>query len=90
MRDREREQDTFVNLSWVRVLSTNALLTVAPFFHSNRHTLTRTRTISRSPPRTIAARITRADKPRWGSSRAGTTRASGSMVSGSTTTRCSD
>lgn len=35
VRDREREQDTFVNVSWVRVLSMNSLLTVAPFFHAN-------------------------------------------------------
>jgi outer membrane cobalamin receptor len=35
VRDREREQDAFVNLSWVRVLSPTALLTVAPFFHAN-------------------------------------------------------
>jgi outer membrane cobalamin receptor len=35
VRDREREQDTFVNLSWVRVVSAQSLLTVAPFFHRN-------------------------------------------------------
>jgi outer membrane cobalamin receptor len=35
VRDRERERDAFVNLSWVRVLSMNSLLTIAPFFHSN-------------------------------------------------------
>ncbi len=35
VRDREREEDTFVNLSWVRVLSPDSLLTIAPFFHAN-------------------------------------------------------
>ena len=35
VRDREREQDTFVNLSWVRTLSPDSLLTAAPFFHAN-------------------------------------------------------
>jgi len=35
VRDREREQDIFANMSWVRVLSPQSLLTVAPFFHAN-------------------------------------------------------
>jgi outer membrane cobalamin receptor len=35
VRDREREQDTFVNVSWVRTLSPDSLLTIAPFFHAN-------------------------------------------------------
>lgn len=35
VRDREREHDTFVNLSWVRTLSPDSLLTAAPFFHAN-------------------------------------------------------
>jgi outer membrane cobalamin receptor len=35
VRDREREQDTFVNLSWVRTLSPDSLFTAAPFFHAN-------------------------------------------------------
>ena len=33
--DGEQESDTFVNFSWVRTLSPNALLTVSPFFHYN-------------------------------------------------------
>ena len=33
--DGEHEADTFVNFSWVRTLSPNALLTVSPFFHYN-------------------------------------------------------
>jgi hypothetical protein len=33
--DGEQEADTFVNFSWVRTISPNALLTVSPFFHSN-------------------------------------------------------
>ena len=33
--DAEQEADTFVNFSWVRTLSPNALLTVSPFFHYN-------------------------------------------------------
>lgn len=35
VRDREHEQDAFVNLSWVRTLAPDALFTVAPFFHAN-------------------------------------------------------
>jgi outer membrane cobalamin receptor len=35
VRDREREGDAFVNVSWVRLLSKSALLTVSPFFHQN-------------------------------------------------------
>lgn len=33
--DGEREADTFVNFTWVRTLSPNALLTVSPLFHYN-------------------------------------------------------
>jgi TonB-dependent receptor-like protein/carboxypeptidase family protein len=33
--DAEQEADTFVNFSWVRTFSPNALLTVSPFFHYN-------------------------------------------------------
>ena len=33
--DGEQEADTFVNFSWVRTISPNALLTVSPFFHYN-------------------------------------------------------
>jgi hypothetical protein len=33
--DGEQEADTFINFSWVRTLSPNALLTVSPFFHYN-------------------------------------------------------
>ena len=33
--DGQREADTFLNFSWVRTLSPNALLTVSPFFHFN-------------------------------------------------------
>jgi len=33
--DAEQEGDTFLNFSWVRTLSPNALLTVSPFFHYN-------------------------------------------------------
>ena len=33
--DGEQEADTFINFSWVRTLSRDALLTVSPFFHYN-------------------------------------------------------
>ena len=33
--DGEREADTFINFSWVRTLSHDALLTVSPLFHYN-------------------------------------------------------
>ena len=33
--DRQREEDTFLNLTWARIPSANALLTVSPFFHDN-------------------------------------------------------
>ncbi len=33
--DAQQESDTFLNFSWVRTLSPNALLTVSPFFHYN-------------------------------------------------------
>ncbi len=33
--DGQREADTFVNFTWVRTLSPNALLTVSPLFHYN-------------------------------------------------------
>lgn len=33
--DGQHEADTFVNFSWVRTFSANALLTVSPFFHYN-------------------------------------------------------
>ncbi len=33
--DGEQETDTFINFSWVRTLSGDALLTVSPFFHYN-------------------------------------------------------
>lgn len=33
--DGEKESDTFVNFTWVRTLSSNALLTVSPLFHYN-------------------------------------------------------
>ncbi len=33
--DGEQESDTFINFSWVRTLSGDALLTVSPFFHYN-------------------------------------------------------
>src|SRR5438270_9901389 len=36
VRDRERESDAFVNVTWVRLVSKSALLTVSPFFHQNR------------------------------------------------------
>jgi hypothetical protein len=35
-RDGEHEADTFVNFSWVRTLSPNALLTVSPLVHYNK------------------------------------------------------
>jgi hypothetical protein len=34
--DSEHEADTFVNFTWVRTLSPNALLTVSPLYHYNR------------------------------------------------------
>jgi outer membrane receptor protein involved in Fe transport len=33
--DGQHEADTFLNFSWVRTISPNALLTVSPFFHYN-------------------------------------------------------
>ena len=33
--DGQHEADTFLNFSWVRTISANALLTVSPFFHYN-------------------------------------------------------
>lgn len=36
IRDEERERDAFINLSWVRTLGTDRLLTVSPFYHFNR------------------------------------------------------
>lgn len=33
--DGQHESDTFLNFSWVRTMSANALLTVSPFFHYN-------------------------------------------------------
>jgi hypothetical protein len=33
--DGQHEADTFLNFSWVRTISPDALLTVSPFFHSN-------------------------------------------------------
>jgi len=33
--DGQQEADTFLNFSWVRTISANALLTVSPFFHFN-------------------------------------------------------
>ena len=33
--DGEHEADTFINLTWVRTLNANALLTVSPLFHFN-------------------------------------------------------
>jgi carboxypeptidase family protein/TonB-dependent receptor-like protein len=33
--DGEQESDTFINFTWVRTLSPNALLTVSPLFHYN-------------------------------------------------------
>ncbi len=33
--DGQQESDTFLNFSWVRTISPNALLTVSPFFHYN-------------------------------------------------------
>ncbi|HXE30197.1 MAG TPA: TonB-dependent receptor, partial [Terriglobales bacterium] len=34
--DAQRESDAFANLSWVRTLSPDALLTISPFYHYNR------------------------------------------------------
>lgn len=34
--DRERESDAFVNFSWVHTAGPGVLLTVSPFYHSNR------------------------------------------------------
>lgn len=36
IRDEERERDAFVNLSWVRTLGSDRLLTISPFYHFNR------------------------------------------------------
>lgn len=35
IRDRDRERDAFLNLSWVHAFSEGTLLTVSPFFHFN-------------------------------------------------------
>jgi outer membrane cobalamin receptor len=35
VRDRQTEHDTFVNASWLHVIGSTTLLTVAPFFHRN-------------------------------------------------------
>ena len=35
VRNRQRERDAFVNLSWVRMMPHEGLLTVSPFFHYN-------------------------------------------------------
>jgi outer membrane cobalamin receptor len=35
VRDEERERDTFVNASWLRIINSTGLLTIAPFFHRN-------------------------------------------------------
>ncbi len=35
VRDRQREADAFLNLTWARMQSSNALLTISPFFHDN-------------------------------------------------------
>jgi outer membrane cobalamin receptor len=35
VRDRQREADTFLNLTWARMQSTTGLLTISPFFHDN-------------------------------------------------------
>jgi len=34
--DREREQDAFVVFSWIHTYSSNAVLTISPFYHFNR------------------------------------------------------
>jgi outer membrane receptor protein involved in Fe transport len=36
IRDREREQDAFGIFSWIHTLSSDALLTISPFYHFNR------------------------------------------------------
>jgi len=36
IRDVENEHDAFVNFSWVHTISQGILLTISPFFHSNR------------------------------------------------------
>jgi outer membrane receptor for ferrienterochelin and colicin len=36
IRDAERENDAFVNFSWVHTIGTGTLLTVSPFYHYNR------------------------------------------------------
>jgi outer membrane cobalamin receptor len=36
IRDQERERDAFINVSWVRTLGVDRLLTVSPFYHFNR------------------------------------------------------
>lgn len=36
VRDREREQDTFGNFSWIHTYSPNIALTISPFYHFNR------------------------------------------------------
>jgi len=36
IRDVERERDGFINVSWVRTLGSNLLLTISPFYHFNR------------------------------------------------------
>jgi len=39
MRDVEREQDDFLNFSWIRTINTKSVLTVSPFYHYNRAAL---------------------------------------------------
>jgi len=36
IRDVERERDAFINLNWVRTLSSKLMLTASPFYHYNR------------------------------------------------------
>jgi outer membrane cobalamin receptor len=36
IRDDERERDAFINLSWVKTLGSDRLLTISPFYHFNR------------------------------------------------------
>ncbi len=36
VRDREREQDIFGNLSWIHTFGPGVLLTLAPSYHFNR------------------------------------------------------
>src|SRR5262249_733138 len=36
VRDRQRERDGFVNVSWLRAIGEQAFLTVSPFYHYNR------------------------------------------------------